>query len=142
MITSFSFRNTIESDMTLFSCYQFFQSIKICVSRAKEPDAGMYSNGIINFVTIIIMIIIVYKDIFCYQHREIIYNQTCKYLLYHAFFLFRMKSNQTNIVLQFSEIVFNSPTHFVEHFDIFDRKLIIPKIGNNCFVKTVRNPNS
>ena len=78
------------------------------MSGVKESDAGIYNNAIIDFVTIIIMIIIVYKYIFCYRYREAIHNQTCENLLYHAVFLFRIKSNQTNIVLQFPERGFNS----------------------------------
>ena len=52
--------------------------------RAKESDASVYSNGVIDFVTVIIMLIIIYEDIFGDQHREVIHDQTCKDLLYHA----------------------------------------------------------
>ena len=52
--------------------------------RAKELDAGVYSNGIIDFVMVIIMLILIYDDIFGDQHREVIHDQTCKDFLYHA----------------------------------------------------------
>lgn len=64
---------------------------------AKEPYAGVYNNSIIDFVMVIITLII-YADIFCDQHREVIHDQTCKNLLYHAVLLFRMKSNKTDMV--------------------------------------------
>ena len=52
--------------------------------RAKELDADMYSKSIIDFVAIIIMLILIYDDIFGDQHREVIHDQTCKDFLYHA----------------------------------------------------------
>ena len=84
MAASFSDSDTIRSDRTLVSCYQVFQKRRICVRRAKELDTGVYSNGVIDFVTVIIMLIIIYDDIFGDQHREVIHDQTCKDLLYHA----------------------------------------------------------
>ena len=44
----------------------------------------MYSDGVINFIAIIIMLSIMYANIFGDQHREIVHDQTCKDLLYHA----------------------------------------------------------
>ena len=34
----------------------------------------MYSSGIIDFVTVIIMLIVIYEDIFGDQHREVIHD--------------------------------------------------------------------
>lgn len=73
------------------------------MSRAKEPDAGVYSNCIINFVVIIIMPIIIYEDIFGDQHRKVIHDKTCINFLYHAVLFLRMKGNKANMVLQLSE---------------------------------------
>lgn len=59
----------------------------------------MYSSGIIDFGTVIIMLIVIYEDIFGDQHREVIHDQACEYFLYHAVLFLRMKGNKTNMVL-------------------------------------------
>ena len=64
MISSFPISNTIRSDRVLVSCYQLFQKKRICVCRAKEFDADMYSKSIIDFIAVIIMLIVIYGDIF------------------------------------------------------------------------------
>ena len=84
MISSFPISNTIRSDRALVSCYQLFQKKRICVCRAKEFDADMYSKSIIDFIAVIIMLIVIYGDIFGDQHREVIHDKTCKDFLYHA----------------------------------------------------------
>ena len=40
------------------------------------------------------MLIIIYEDIFGDQHREVVHDQTCKNLLYHAVLFLRMKSRE------------------------------------------------
>ena len=52
--------------------------------RAKEFDADMYSKSIIDFIAVIIMLIVIYGDIFGNQHREVIHDKTRKDFLYHA----------------------------------------------------------
>lgn len=68
---------------------------------AEESNADMYSSGVIYSGTVLIMLIIIYDDIFGNQHREVIHDQTCKDLLYHAVLFLRMKSNKPNKVFQF-----------------------------------------
>ena len=84
MAASFSDSVTIRPNRTLVFCYQVFQKRRICVRRAKELDADMYSKSIIDFVAIIITLILIYDDIFGDQHREVIHDQTCKDFLYYA----------------------------------------------------------
>ena len=57
---------------------------------AEESDANMYSNGIIYFGTIFIMLIIIYEDIISNKHRKVIHNKTCKNFLYHTDFFQRL----------------------------------------------------
>ena len=134
MAASFSDSDTIRSDRTLVSCYQVFQKRRICVRRTKELDAGVNSNGVIDFVAMIIMLILIYDNIFGDQHREDIHDQTCKDFLYHAILFLWMKSNKTNMIFQFSEWGFNTPANFVDILDIICRKLIILEIGNKSFI--------
>ena len=69
------------------------------VTTAKESNAYVYSNSIIDFVAVIIMLIVIYVDIFGDQHREVIHDQACEYFLYHAVLFLGMKGNKTNMVL-------------------------------------------
>ena len=103
---------------------------------AEESNADMYSSGVIYFETVLIMLIIIYDDVFSNQHREVIHDQTCKDLLYHTVLFLRMKSNKTNMVLQFPERSFNAPAQLVDMFDILSREFIVPEISNDCFVLT------
>jgi hypothetical protein len=64
MISSFPISNTIRSDRALVSCYQLFQKKRICVCRAKEFDADMYSKSIIDFIAVIILLIVIYITTF------------------------------------------------------------------------------
>lgn len=54
----------------------------------EEIDADMYSNGVIYFGTVFIMLIIIYEDIFGDQHREVVHDKACKNFLYHTVLLF------------------------------------------------------
>lgn len=63
-----------------------------------------FSNSVtIRSDRVLIMLIIIYEDIFSDQHREVIQDQACKNFLYHAILFLRMKSNKTDMVLQFPE---------------------------------------
>ena len=104
------------------------------VTTAKESNANVYSNSVIYFGMVFIMLIIIYEDIFCDQHREFIHDQPCKDFLYYAVLLFRMESNKANVVLQFSKRGFDTPEQFVDVFYILSREFIIPEIGNKSFV--------
>lgn len=42
---------------------------------AEESNADMYSSGVIYSGTVLIMLIIIYEDIFGDQHREVIHDQ-------------------------------------------------------------------
>ena len=83
MRKSFSVSVTIRSDRTLISCYQFFQIRGTDMIRTEEIDADMYSNGVIYFGTVF-MVIIVYDDVFDDQHRKVVHDKACKNFLYHA----------------------------------------------------------
>lgn len=65
------------------------------VIRAEERNTDMYSRSVIYSGTVLIMFVISYGDIFGDQHREIVHDQTCKDLLYHAVLLFRACSHKT-----------------------------------------------
>ena len=106
------------------------------VITAKESNANVYSSSIIDFVTVIIMLIIIYEDVFGDQHREVIHDQPCKDFLYYAVLLFRMESNKANMVLQFSKRSFDPPAQFVDVFYILSREFIIPEISNKGFILT------
>ena len=84
MVTSFSDSVTIRPNRARISCYQLFQMRRTDVTTAEESNANVYSNGIIDFVMLIIMLILIYDDIFGDQHREVIHNQTCIDFLYYA----------------------------------------------------------
>ena len=84
MVTSFSDSVTIVSDRALISCYQLSQMRRTDVITAKESDANVYSNSVIYFGMVFIMLIIIYEDVFGDQHREVIHDQPCKDLLYYA----------------------------------------------------------
>ena len=84
MVTSFSKSVTIVSDRTFISCYQLSQMRRTDIVTAKESNANVYSNSVVYFGTVFIMLIIVYEDVFGNQHREVIHDKTCEYFLYHA----------------------------------------------------------
>ena len=69
------------------------------VITAKERSAYVYGSGVVYFGTVHIMLSSIYGDIFDDQHREIIHDQACENFLYHAVLLFRMESNQADVIL-------------------------------------------
>ena len=84
MVTSFSKSVTIVSDRTFISCYQLSQMRRTDIVTAINSNAYVYSNSVVYFGTVFIMLIIVYEDVFGNQHREVIHDKACEYFLYHA----------------------------------------------------------
>ena len=61
------------------------------MSGTKELDAKMYSDDVINFIAIIIMLSIMYANIFGDQHREIVHDQTHPRQTEKSIFPFQVK---------------------------------------------------